>query len=84
MFPISFMRHLDTRKKRMRERWGALTHTGREVSFGSISDVRPGYQATSVARGRADGISTKADVGLKCRLLGVERTYLGHGRIVCL
>ncbi len=44
----------------------------------------PGLPATPVARGRADRISTKADVGLKCRLLGVERSYLGHGRIVCL
>ncbi len=43
----------------------------------------PGLPATSVARCRADGNSTKADVGLKCRLLGVERTYLGYGRIVC-
>ena len=36
----------------------------------------------SAPGGEADQIGTKADVGLECRLLGVERTYLGHGRIV--
>ncbi len=36
----------------------------------------PGTPATSEAGGEAEAIGWKADVGLECRLLGVERTLL--------
>ncbi len=51
----------------------------RNVRSGSILRGSPGVLPTSEAGGRADEIGTKADVGLECRLLGVEQTCRQHG-----